>query len=456
MKYIITLLLISTALPQGVLAQEIGGDPVIAHDVIEFEEIPVTISNPLSEALSLTYSNNPSIQSARNNFLAAKEQIPQAKSGLLPQISADADITYTDTETQGDNFFSSDGGNAAKSASLNLNQSIYKGGTLSAEIAQAQYNVKSQEFVLSHLEQSTLFSAVQAYMTLHQNQAIVKLRDNNLSLVRRELEQAQARFDVGELTRTDVSQSEARLADANANYILAQADVKSAIANFRAIVGAPPPSNMDYPILTFDMPKTLDAAIELSQTNNRDLLQAYFAQQAAAAQVSAVKGERLPQVSAIGRLNKTYDQSDFIEEQRQASIGLSASVPLYTGGATQSRISQATKTQLAARQQFKVTRNAAREATIQNWSSWQAAKATTLARRSQIEAAKIALEGVQYETEFGERTTLDSLNANQELLTAEVALVESRQREIVAQYALALTLGLLVPQNLGFSEINPQ
>lgn len=439
--------------------------PVMAQDVVNKDKAIILnqninktdlsalikTNNALYDVLALTYQNNPTLRAARAEFLALSEQLDQAKSGFLPIVSADGDVTLTNTKTVGNSFINSDGNNVSKSGSLNLNQPLYRGGSTQADVGQAQNVIAAQKFSLSAVEQQTLYEAVVAYMDLFRDKAILDLRLNNEQVVAKELDQAQLRFKVGELTRTDVSQSEARLADAKAGVINAKATVKSDMAVFRQIVGNPPLPDMGYPVISFDMPQNLSAALSLAETNNRDILQSSFVKQAADFQVKSVKGELFPQISAIGRVDKAYDQSDFIEEQRQAAIGVSASIPLYTGGATRSRLRQARKTVMQRAEQINVTKDRVKQEVITNWENWEAAKAATAARQSQVEAATIALEGVKYETEFGERTTLDSLNANQELLSAQVEYITSRRDEIVMQFALARSLGLLVPQNLGFS-----
>ncbi len=461
MNYFKTLFLFLNLISFPVFAQEqesyVDGSSTLLKEYsnVSVIESMGKVNDVLYEVLALTYENNSTIRAARAELLAVKEQLSQAQSGYLPNVSADFDITHTNTDTEGNSFISSDGGNTSKTASLNLNQPLFKGGTTRAKVKQAQNIVAAQEFNLSAMEQETLYNAVVAYMDLYRDQAVLNLQENNQKLVVQELNQAMSRFQVGEITRTDVSQSEARLADAKAGVINARAAVKTSIATFGQIVGSPPPTDMGYPVIKFKIPQTLIAAIELAETNNRGIIQARFNRQAAESQVSSIKGELLPQISAIGSLDKVYDQSDFIEEQRQAAIGLSASIPLYTGGATRSRIREAKKIEMQRAEQINIAKDSVKQQVISNWEDWEAARAETLARISQVDASAIAQEGVHYETEYGERTTLDSLNANQELLNAQVELLKSKRNEIVTRFALAQSLGLLVPQNLGFSTVKP-
>ena len=412
-------------------------------------------NNTLYEAISMAYENNPTARAARAELLAVEEQLEQAKSGYRPTISADGDITHTDTDTQGQSFITSDGANTSKSGALNLSQPLFRGGTTAADISGARNSITAQSLSLSATEQNIIYEAATAYMDVLQTKAILELNEKNYNLVSKELEQAQNRFTVGEVTRTDVSQSEARLAAANANIITAKASFKSAIAVYRRIIGSPPPIDMAYPEKLFDLPDNLDEAISISQTNNREVLQAKFINAAAEDNVDSVFGELMPQVTAKGSLNKSYDPSDFIEEQRQTSIGIMASIPLYQAGSTRSRIREAKKRANQRYIQILEAQNRAKQETISNWEELEAAKAETVAREAQINAARIAQEGVHYETEFGERTTLDALDANQELLDAQVGLVTAKRNEIVARFALGRSLGLLVPQNFGFSSITP-
>ncbi len=409
----------------------------------------------LYEALSIAYKNNPTLRAARAELLAVKEQLDQAEAGFKPTITADADITYTDVEEKGSSPISSDGGNTSKSAALNMSQPIFRGGSTFANVSEAKNLITAQGLLLSATEQKILYDAVTAYMNVLRDKAILGLNENNRLLVSKELEQAQNRFTVGELTRTDVAQSEARLAAAEAEVIKAHGNYKSAIAVYRQIVGAPPSIDMGYPVKIFDLPETLPDSLSLAETNNRQVLQAKFINAAAEDKVDSVFGELLPQISAVGRLDKSYDQSDFIDEQRQSSIGLSASIPLYKAGSTRSRVREAKKRANQRYLQILEAQDQAKQETISNWESLKAAQAERKARNSQVQAALIANEGVHYEEEFGERTTLDALDSNQELLNAQVSLVTARRNEVVARFALGQSLGLLVPQNLGFSTINP-
>lgn len=436
----------------------IGGDELSLLKSSEAQELPLAMmvkNDTLYSALATAYQNNPSLRAARAELLAVYEQLPQAQAGFKPTISLDGDITHSNTEAEGDNFFIDEGGNTSKSASLNLSQPIFKGGKTLADTRQARNVIMAQELALSAIEQQIIFEATQAYMDVLRDQAVLQLNEENQLLVSKELEQAENRFSVGELTRTDVSQSKARLAAAQANVINARGDLKATIANYQRLSGSPLPADMGYPLEKFEIPANLEEALSLAQSNNRMVLQAQLIAAAAKDGVNSASAELLPQIFAIGRLDKSYAPSQRIDEQRQSAIGLSASIPLYQAGSTRSRIREAQKRASQRNMEILEAQEQAKADAIQNWEGFQAAISETKARQAQIEAARIAREGVHYETEFGERTTLDSLNANQELLDAQVSLIEAKRNEVVARFALAQSLGILVPQNLGFASITP-
>ena len=427
-----------------------------SHDASPVLERLEQRNDTLYDALALAYENNPQLKAARKEYLVVEEQLPQAQAGLKPRVTIDADVTHTHTETEGTSFITSDGGNLSKSASLNISQPLFNGGSTVANIKSARNTITAQSLRLSQTEQAVLYETVVAYMDLLQSKAIVDLNESNKKLAMRELERSESGFTVGELTRTDISQAEARLAEANAGVISAVSDYESAVAVYQQRVGADPFDNLAYPEKVFELPPTLEECLALADSNNRQVLIAKFVNRAAEEDVDSVSGEFLPQISAGGSLNKSYDPNDFLDEQQQLTAGINASIPLYEAGATRSRLRQAKKTANQRYLEILNAQNMTRQEVISLWNSLRAAEAEIKARQTQVEAARIAREGVHYETELGERTILDTLDSNQELLDAQVNLVIAKRNEVVGRFALARSLGLLVPQKLGFNTINPE
>ncbi|MCI5060206.1 MAG: TolC family outer membrane protein [Alphaproteobacteria bacterium] len=410
-------------------------------------------NNTLYQALESAYRNNPALMVARQQFDVTTERLPQASAGYKPTITGEADITYTHTETEGQSCIYSDGGNTSKGAALNIEQPLYRGGTTLADIGSAKKNIRAALFALSAKEQDILYQTAEIYMDVLRDMALVQLRQNNHSLLDYELARARSRFEVGELTRTDVSQSQARLAQSRADLITAQGNLRSSRARYQQITGVMPPENIAFPAKSLMLPESLEEALDVAGTNNRGIIEAQYIGAAAQDDVDSRFGDLLPQISAQGRLSKIYDQSDFIEEQDQHSVGLKASIPLYRGGTNLSKLREAKKRAAQRHLEIHDIRSQTQQNVQAAWEDLRVARAAVEAREAQIRAANIAKEGVLYETEFGERTTLDALNATQELLEAQIQLVEAKRGEVVARFMLARLLGLLVPQNLGFETI---
>ena len=415
---------------------------------IATEEEVTFVTDSFYNALTQAYKHNPMLQAERAQTEATKTQLSQARAGYMPSIYANADATHTNTSNKGTSFGISEGSNLSKGLSLNLDQSLYKGGSTLANIRGAKHLIAEQEMRLSSIEQQVIYDATVAYMDLLQHKAFVDLNENNKALLAKQLEQTNNRFRVGELTRTDVSQAEARFANANADVINAHGKLKSAEAKYFEVIGAEPPVDMAYPALRLTLPVSVDNAIQSAQANNRDILMAKYRTEASQESVSGVYGELLPQVSLNGSVSKTYDAQDLLDEQDQTRVGLNASIPLYQSGGARARVKEAK--QIASKRliEVKTAENRVAQEVQTNWQDLKSAEAEIVARQAQVKAASVALEGTQYEAELGERTVLDALDAYQQYLDSQVNLTAAKRNEVVAQFALARSLGVLTPSSL--------
>lgn len=408
-----------------------------------------------TDILAYGYEHNPELRSARAELAATKENIWQARSDLQPTVTGNGNIEYSHTDTDGTSFFTSDGDNFSKSVSVDVSQPVFRGGTTWANIRQSSFEVQAQAFALSAQEQTFVRQVATVVSDVHLAQKTLRLNENNIALLSQELDKARVRFQVGEITKTDVAQAESTLAAAQADFSRAQSELARSRAEFQSLVVMPVDFDMPVPILNITIPDTLDEALDIAETNNRSIIQAKLQQSGAEQAIHSVRGELLPQVTANGKLSRIYDQSDFVEEQDQAIVGLTASIPLYRGGATHSRLRQNQKRLQQYGFDVLSARNEVASQVTQAWNNWRATKTELTARLVQIDAARIAREGVAYEAEYGERTTLDTLEATQDLLAAEVALAQATRDEIISRFTIAEYLGLLVPQNLGFQSISP-
>ncbi len=414
-------------------AQDVSGDPVRMD---------------LRGALRAAYNNNPVLQAAREELMGIQEKLPQAQAGWKPSIGADAGITKSKIE--GSNFGGD--GSTSKDVIVELNQPLYRGGKTTAEMAAARYLITAQNATLKTQEQEVLRDAAIAYADVFRDRALLELSENNREVIERQLEATQDRFTVGELTRTDVSQAEARLAAAKADIIGARGDLRTAEAVFRQVVGGAA-DGLAKPRIEVKLPRDLETALSLAEDNSPRVVAVTYAHKAAEEDVDGVWAGLLPELDFVTSWNKTYDpQPGILDEQTTKSIGITASLPLYEGGAVRSRIRQAKHDANQRYLEIMDVRREVRRVATENWESLQAAQAEIRARISQVEAASVAREGVHAETEFGSRTVLDALDADQELLDAQVALVTAQRNEISATFELMATLGLLTPQELGFPE----
>ncbi len=453
------LLLLSVALPAYAQDKEMTVDDVRKSATKSMTElVPVDTNNALFyNALVSTYEKNPRLKAARAQTRAVFEQLPQADAGWRPTVGAEAKITYSDINTEAKGAaaaFTTDGSNTGKDAALTLSQPLYSGGSTQADVNAAKNTIKAQIANLDLTEQEVLLSAATVYLNVLRDEALLKLTLNNKDVLSRQSDATHQRFEVGELTRTDVSQAEARSAKADAEVITAQGNLKSSRARFEQIIGYQP-EQLGFPTLPLDIPTSLDEAVNFAEKWNPGVRAAQYAQQAAQYDVHSIYGELLPSLSIAGRAEKAYEPSVGIDNQDASSIGLVASVPLYEGGATRSRVRQAKQTANQRMEEIAQAQRATREAVVSAWETLAATKAEKEARKSQVEAAEVARFGVKQEADLGARTILDTLDADQELLDAKVALVEAARDEMVALYTLAAAMGIFDPKNLGFGDKIP-
>ncbi len=401
----------------------------------------------LKEALALAYSGNPRILAARAELFGAHEALPQAMAGWKPRVDAAGDVTAVAQDSDpGD-----EQDTVEKGVSVTLTQPLYSGGSTFAATDSAKDAIKAQRAVLSAIEQDVLLDAVTAYMDVVRDESLLLLVQNNRDLIAQQLEATRARFEVGELTRTDVSQAEARLAEAESRIISARADLRSSYAFYEQVIGITP-RDVRAPAIELELPETLDQAKSLTEEQNPEIIAAEYIYNAALDNVEDIFGELLPQIGLEAGWSRTDDpRPGTLDRSSAGTIGLKVTVPLYESGATRSRIRQAKYAAMENRYNIREQKRRARENVIRAWENLAAARAEIESRKAQVRAAEVARKGVQEETEVGARTVLDALDADQELLDARTALVIARANEIVSAHALARAIGVLIPENVGFT-----
>ncbi|MCG8494119.1 MAG: TolC family outer membrane protein [Sneathiellales bacterium] len=404
----------------------------------------------LQEALALAYSTNPTLQAQRASLRGTDESVPQALSGWRPTVTVtgEAGSEYAKTSTT-----TVSGGNRTynpSSVGVSVTQNVYAGGQTTANTKSAEASVKAARSTLESVEQNVFQSAVAAYMNVVRDQAVVDLNRNNVEVLERQREAAQDRFDVGEITRTDVAQAEARLAGAKSDLVQAIGNLKVSEANYERVVGQKP-GKLENPAVPSNFPASIEGALELGMSNHPDIQAAKFNEESSKHNIRATSGQLLPSLDVTGSLTHSDDQSSESQWGETGSISARLTVPLYQSGAVYSQVRQARQLNNQRKIEIESAVREVREAVTRSWEQLEAARAQITSTEEQVRANTIALEGVTQEAQVGSRTTLDVLDAEQELLVSQVNLVTARRDVSVALYDVLAAVGNLGAQELGLS-----
>ncbi len=392
----------------------------------------------LEEALAAAYVGNPTLQAQRAALRATDEQVPQALSGWRPRVSLEGSAG----KISGDRELDPVQGTAT------LSQPIFRGFRTVSAVEGAENAVLAGRSQLISVEQQILLAVAEVYSNVLRDEAVVELSVNNEQVLRRQLGATQDRFQVGEITRTDVSQAESRVAGARASRIAAEGQLMASRATFQRLVGVPP-ENLEPPTQLPPLPGTLEEAVARALEEQPDVLAAVYGARAAEDVVDVVRGELLPEVSLQASHNRGWETQFVGRRSDTSQIVANVAVPLYQSGAVYSRVREAKSTASQRRIQVEQAQVAAREQAIQAWENLVSARAEIESREAQVDAATTALDGVQREAQVGARTVLDVLDAEQELFIANVDRVGAQRTQRVAAFALLSATGGLTAENLG-------
>lgn len=394
----------------------------------------------LQGALVKAYKNNASLNSARAGVRVQDENVPIAKSGYRPQISGSYNVGRTTA-----------GGReqTVGKYGIELKQMLFDGFQTQNNVAAAETQVFAQRENLRNTEQNKLFEAVTAYMDVYMNRQIAALYEKNLAAMNEQVRAAQARLDVGEGTRTDVAQAQSRRSLAIAKLNVARANVKSAEAHYIQVVGERP-DKLAAASAAKNLPRSPDAAYAVALVEHPGILATKYAVNAQGYDVKAKEGALLPGVglTASASRQETYGGVASAADGNSASVGIGVSIPIYTGGRSSALVRQSKEKLGQARIEVDVTQDQVRQAIGSAWSQLEAARANVKASRDGISAQQLALNGTIEERKVGQRTTLDVLNAQNDLVDAQVALVQAERETVVASYALLNATGWMTAQKL--------
>jgi outer membrane protein len=430
------------------LAAEVGGNGRVGAETIE-------------GALIQAYRSNPQLNAERASTRATDENVPTALAGYRPRVNGTSSLTeqYLDTLTKagstpatGALYSQTKGAVAVSSLGLTATQTLFNGFQTANRTRQAEGQVLSAREALRTIEQNTLLNAATAYMNLLQTAAILELQRSNVNVLELTLRQTRDRFAAGEVTRTDVAQAESRLAGGRSQLSLAGSNYVTAQAQYQQVIGVPAPARLTpAPPVDRLSPRTLDGAIARGRTEHPLITTAMHNVDVVLQQVKIAEGALSPTLSAVGNVQKNFGSTASLAvlESLSASVAAQLTVPIYQGGAEYSAIRQAKETLGQRRLDLDTARDQVQSSVIQAWGQLEAAKAQIKATQVQVIAAEVALNGVREEARVGQRTTLDVLNAQQDLVNARVALVTAQRDRVVASYTVLAATGALSPQILG-------
>lgn len=418
----------------------------------------------LEEALAAAYQTNPQLMAQRAALRATDEGIATAQAGYLPSLSGSYAYQDQNIDVRPDGTGEViPGDRGSEGYSLTLRQNLFRGFQDRNSLRQAESVVKAGRAQLQSVEQQVLLDAVTAYMNVLRDEAVVELNKNNVQVLERQLQASQDRFRVGEVTRTDVAQSEARLEGAKSNLLTADATLAASRAQYRRVVGRAPAS-LENPSRQPELPASLDEAIEVAMELSPGVIAARHNERAAKQAVSVAKGALLPTLNAQVQYSD-FDTTGFNattggtvgQNTKNTSVGVELSVPLYQGGSRYSSIRRAKQVRSQRLMEIQQAERVAQENVFVAWDRYRAAVGQIKSSEAQVRASEIALEGVRQEAYVGSRTTLDVLNAEQELLNARVALVRAQRDEAVTAYSLVSATGKLTARDLrlGISTYDP-
>ncbi|MGY6707564.1 MAG: TolC family outer membrane protein [Rhizobiaceae bacterium] len=417
------------------------------------------MAETLTGALAKAYQNNSQLNAARAGVRVTNEGVPLAKSGYRPQIvgSGSANVTnQAGTQTSVGQF------------GVQIQQSIFDGFQTQNNVRAAEARVRASNESLRNTEQNVLFNAVAAYMDVIRDRRVAAFRQRNLEFLAEQVRAADSRFEVGEGTRTDVAQAQASRSAAEAQLSAARAQVQVSEATYRQLVGENPGQLQAASPAASLLPPSMEDAFARAMRQHPAIVATQHLVDVASFSVKAAEGALLPQVSAQASVQRRFQSTNLPGvgtgraqgdgATNSATIGLNLTVPIYSGGQTSARVRQSKESLGEARIEVDVSRDQVRQAVASAWTQYVAAREVAAANRQLVSAAELALSGVTEERNVGQRTTLDVLNAQADVINAQINLASSERDQVVASYAILSAIGALSVRSLGLpvNEHRPQ
>jgi outer membrane protein len=410
----------------------------------------MTKAETLASALVLAYRNNAQLNSERARVRATDESVPQALSGYRPTITATASVGEQYLKSVPVPGFSIpfEGSTVPTTLGVTAQQTLFNGFRTGNRVRAAESQVSSDREALRMIEQQVLLDGATQYMNVLRDGAILELNRRNVEVLEEQLRQTRDRFQVGEVTRTDVAQAESRLAAARSASLAAQATLVASQAAYRRVIGVEPNHLAAGAPVDQLSPHALGGAIARGLVENPQITAQMYGVDVRLLQVKIAEGALYPTLTLQASVQDQENSSPISQRTQSASVVTQLSIPIYQGGQEYSLIRQSKETLGQQRLTLEFQRDQVRQGVVQAWGQLTAAKAQIQASQAQVAAAEIALNGVREEARVGQRTTLDVLNAQQELVQARVNLVTAQRDRVVASYTLLAATGRLSPRAL--------
>lgn len=421
--------------------------------------MPVS-AETLQEALAAAYSYNPTLEAARSDLRAVDENVAIANSGYRPVISGTGDLSWEDVKIGGnggtvvvdDSGNLTEGGiNRSATYGVGIVQPIFTGMQTTNGVRAAEAGVRSARELLRDTERNILLQAVTAYVGVLSAQQSVKAYEETLGRLDKEVSVAKERVELTELTLTDLSQAELRRTNAVTALASARADLKTARAAYLNLVGHEP-SGLQFPSPPGGLPKSISDALAIADQENPLVVSSLYNEKAAGHVVDQVRGQLLPQVSLEATWDDEYNTQG-VSFERTTTVKGRVAVPIYDGGLTHATIRQAKQIHLGRIQTIGATRALVQRSLSTAWSQLEASRARVELGNARIKSSEVALKGVRGEEAIGQRTLLDVLNAEQDILDARVAQILARRDVVIASYEVLSQMGRLSAQELGLQTL---
>ena len=406
------------------------------------------------EALSETYKSNPTLQAERAYLRSVDENVAIARSGYRPTLALTGGYTDTNNNVDSNSTYGRVGGGdtTTKSMAAVVSQPLFNGFSTVNSVKAADQAVRAEQNNLYNVEQDVFLSASTAYLDVVRDRAIVELQKNNEKLLKKRLDETQQRFNVGEVTRTDVSQAEARYSQAKSDRIASEGNLEASKATYIQIIGSSPEDLEDPKVIRDYLPQSYEEALEVALKNNYSIRQARHLFNSKGYEVYANTGELLPQLSFDASASKVKSENDnaLTGDTTTDGVewGLNLTIPLYNAGESRAKIRQSKHQKWQAQEQVLEMERQVKATVSSAWEYMMANESKISAIKDQVRANEIALDGVQKEEALGNRTILDVLDAYQELLNSNVNEVTARRDYYVSAMNLLMSMGKLTAKDL--------